>query len=96
MRRAGINLRGAPEIQKQLLFAETLSSEIREAGREKKSSKQSIRSVISGKILQKYKLINHAVRRINIDRRKLSKGLSKVINHNKSNREDSSQIFTKP
>ena len=46
MRRAGINPRGAPEIQKQLLFAETLSSEIREAGKQKKNSKQSIRSVI--------------------------------------------------
>ena len=29
MKRAGINPRDAPEIQKQLLFAETLSSEIR-------------------------------------------------------------------
>ena len=49
MRRAGINPRDAPEIQKQLHFAETLSSEIREAGKEKKNSKQNIRSVISGK-----------------------------------------------
>ena len=49
MRRVGINPRDALEIQKQLHFIETLSSEIREAGKEKKSSKQSIRSVISGK-----------------------------------------------
>ena len=46
----GINPRDTPEIQKQLLFANTLSSEIREAGKEKKDSKQSILSVISGKI----------------------------------------------
>ena len=59
MRRMGINPRDAPEIQKQLLFAETLSSEIREAGKEKKNSKQSIRSVISRKILRKYKLIHY-------------------------------------
>ena len=39
MRRAGINPRDAPEIQKQLLFAEILFSEIREAGKEKKNSK---------------------------------------------------------
>ena len=58
MRRAGINPRDAPEIQKQLLFAETLSSEIREARKEKKNSKQSICSVISGKILRKYKLVH--------------------------------------
>ena len=86
MRRAGINPRDAPEIQKQLLFAETLSSEIRETGKEKKNSKQSIRSVISGKILRKYKLIHYAARGTNTDRRKLSKGLSKVIKPNKSKR----------
>ena len=73
MRRMGINPRDAPEIQKQLLFAETLSI-------------QCIRSVISGKILRKYKLIHYAARRTNTDRRKLSKGLSKVINPNKSKR----------
>ena len=67
MRRTGINPRNAPEIQKQLLFAETLSSEIREAGKEKKNSKQSTRSVISGKILLEYKLIHYAARRINTD-----------------------------
>ena len=89
MRGAEINHRDAPEIQKQLLFAETLSSEIREAGKEKKNSKQSIRSVISGKIFRKYKLIHYAKRRTNTDRRKLSKGLSMVINPNEKNeRED--------
>ena len=82
----GISLRDAPEIQKQLLFAETLSSEIREAVKEKKNSKEIIRSVISGKILRKYKLIHYAARRTNTDRRKLSKGVSKVINPNKSKR----------
>ena len=83
MRGAVINTRDAPEIQKQLLFAETLSSEIREAGKEKKNSKQSIRSVINGKIFRKYKLIHYAKRRTNTDRRKLSKGLTMVINPNK-------------
>ena len=86
MRRARINPRNAPEIQKQVLFAETLSSQIREAGKEKKNSKQSICSVISGKILRKYKLIHYAARRTNTFRRKLSKGLNKVINPNKSKR----------
>ena len=53
MRRTGINPRDAPEIQKQLYFAETLSNEIREAGKETKNSKQNIRSVISGKSFEK-------------------------------------------
>ena len=56
MRSAGINPRDAPEIHKQQLFGKTLSSEIQEAGKQKKNSKQSIRSVISGKILRKYPL----------------------------------------
>ena len=86
MRKARINPSDAPEIQKQLSFAKTLSSEIRKAGKEKKNSKQNIRSVISGKILRKYKLIHYAARRTNTDRRKESKGLSKVINPNKSKR----------
>ena len=42
--------------------------------------------MISGKILRTYKLIHYAARRANADRRKLSKGLSKVINPNKSKR----------
>ena len=36
--------------------------------------------------MRKYKLIHYAARRTNTDRRKLSKGLSKVINPNKSKR----------
>ena len=67
MKWMGINPRDTPEIQKQLLFANTLSSEIREAGKEKKDSKQSILSVISGKILRKYKLIHYAARRTNTE-----------------------------
>ena len=86
MRRAGINPTDAPEIQEQLLFAQTLFSEIQEARKEKKNSKQSICSVISGKILWKYKLSHYATRRTNTDRRKLLKGLSKVKKPNKSKR----------
>ena len=69
-----------------MLFAKTLSSEIREAGKEEKNSKQNIRSVISGKILRMYKLIHYAAKRTNTDRRKLSKELSEVINPNISKR----------
>lgn len=53
LRTAEINSVNAPEIRKQLLFAETLSSEIREAGKERKNRKTGIRSMISGKILRK-------------------------------------------
>ena len=60
MRAAGILPKDAPDIKKQLLFAETISSEIQEAGKEKKNRKQIIRSVVSGNILKKYRLIRHA------------------------------------
>ena len=93
MRRAGINSRDALEIQKQLLLAETLSSEIREAEKEKRNSKQSIRSVISGKILQWYRLIHYAARRANTDPRKLSRRPSKVIKPNKSKREFEPNLY---
>jgi len=69
-----------------LLFAETLSSEIREAGKERKNRKTSIRSIISGKILWKYKLIRYAAKKTNTDRWKLSKVKHKVINPSKPKR----------
>ena len=85
IRRARINTRDAPEIKKNSSCLPKLYL-VWYGKPEKKNSKQSIRSVISGKILRKYKLIHHAARRTNTDWRKLSKGLSKVINPNKSKR----------
>lgn len=49
----------APEISKQLLFAEAISLEIQEAGREKKNKKENIRTMLSGKILKKYRLLKY-------------------------------------
>lgn len=86
MRTAGINPKDAAEIKKKLLFAETLSGEIREAGKERKNSKKSIRSIISGEILKKYRLLRYAATKTATDRRKLSKVQNKVINPTKSKR----------
>ena len=47
MENAGINPCNASEIQKQLLFAETISKEIQEAVNDKKNKKESIRTLIS-------------------------------------------------
>ena len=85
MRAAGILPEDAPDIKK-LLFAETISREIQEAGKEKKNRKQSIRSMVSGNILKKYRLIGDATTKTNTDRRKLSKVKSKVVNPTKSKR----------
>ena len=80
MKNAGINPCNASEVQKQLLFAKTISKEIQEAVNEKKNKKESIRTMISGKILKKYRLLRYAANKINTDRRKLSKGNGKVMN----------------
>ena len=79
MKAAGINPGNAPEIQKQLLFAETIPKEIQEAVSEKKNKKQSIRTLVSGKILKKYRLLRYAASKTSTDRRKLSKVNGKVI-----------------
>ena len=86
MRAAGILPEDAPDIKKQLLFAETISREIQEAGKEKKNRKQSIRSMVSGNILNKYRLIRYTATKTNTDQRKLSKVKSKVVNQTKSKR----------
>ena len=80
MKAVGIKLVDMLEIQKQLLFAEAISLEIQQAGREKNNKKESIRTLLSGKILKKYQLLRYAARKTGKNRRKLSKVCGKVIN----------------
>ena len=80
MKNAGINPCNTSEIQKQLLFTETISKGIQEAVNEKKNKKESIRTMASGKILKKYRLLRYAANKTNTDRRKLSKANGKVMN----------------
>ena len=80
MKNAGINPCNVSEIQKQLLFAEIISKEIQEALNQKKNKKESIRTMISGKILKKYRLLQYVSNKTNTDRRKLSKANRKVLN----------------
>ena len=84
MKNAGINPCNASEIQKQLLFAETISKEIQEAVNEKKNKKESIRAMISGKILKKCRLLRYAVNKNSTVRRKLSKANGNVMNPNQT------------
>ena len=58
MKAFGIKTVDAPEIQKQLLLAEAISLEIQQAGRKKKNKKESISTLLSGKILKKYRLLS--------------------------------------
>ena len=60
MKAFGIKTVDAPEIQKQLLLAEAISLEIQQAGRKKKNKKESISTLLSGKILKKYRLLSYA------------------------------------
>ena len=80
MKNAGINPSNASKIQKQFLFAETISKEIQEAVNEKKNKKESICTMISGKILKKYRLLRYAANKTNADRRKFSKANGNVMN----------------
>ena len=80
MKAAGIKPVDAPEIQKQLLFAEAISSEIQQAGKERKNKKESIRTLLSGKVLKKYRLLRYAARKTCTNRRKLYKVSGKIIN----------------
>ena len=84
MKNAGINPFNASHIQKQLLFAETISKEIQEAVNEKKNKKESIRAMISGKILKKCRLLRYAVNKNSTVRRKLSKANGNVMNPNQT------------
>ena len=80
MKNAGINPCNVSEIQKQLLFAEIISKEIQEALNQKKNKKESIRTMISGKILKKYRLLRYAASKTNTDRRKFSRANGKSMN----------------
>ena len=67
------------EIKKSLLLSEALSEEIKECTTEKKNARQSIRRLLSGKILRKYKLLTYVAKKTGNDRRKMGKETSKVL-----------------
>lgn len=56
-----------------------LSREIQEAGKENKNKKESIRTLLSGKILKEYRVLQNAAIKTSTDRRKLSKVNIKVM-----------------
>ena len=53
IRAVGIRPFNAPEIPKQLLFADTISRDIRKAGKEKKNKKENICTLLSGRNMKK-------------------------------------------
>ena len=95
MKAFGIKTVDAPEIQKQLLLAEPISLEIQQARRKKKNKKESISTLLSGKILKKYQLLSYAAGKTGTNRRKLSKISGKVINLVKPNRGFERGLYTK-
>lgn len=56
-----------------------LSREIQEAGKENKNKKESIRTLLSGKILKEYRVLQNAAIKTSTGRRKLSKVNIKVM-----------------
>ena len=86
MKQNGISPSKAPTIKKKLLYADAISSEIRKSIQERKNKIESIRRVISGQILRKYKLICYTAMQTLTDRGKLSKTKSKTIDLEKQKR----------
>ena len=60
MSAAGIRSEDTSDIKKQFLFTERISKENEKAGREKKNRKGNIRTMLNGKILKKYSLLQYA------------------------------------
>ena len=74
------------QLKKSLLFSEVVSKEIKASVLERKNKRESIRRILSGKILRKYKLIKYAAAKTGSDRRKLCRSKSKVLNFEKNKR----------
>ena len=91
----GIDPEKAPEIKKQLLFAEAVSLEIQCAGKEKKNRKKSIRNILSGKILKKYKLLSYTASKTGLNRRKMSNITGKVVCEENQKRGFQPEIYAK-
>ena len=79
------------DLHKQLLYADALSTEIAVANA-KTSKKQSIRNIISGRILKKYRLLKYAAEKTGTNRMKLSKVHSKFLTVNKKSRETNKSL----
>ena len=73
------------QLKKSLLFSEFVSKEIKASVLERKNRK-SIRRILSGKILRKYKRVKYAVAKTGSDRRKMCRSKSKVLNFEKNKR----------
>ena len=77
------------QLQKSLLFSEVVSREIKASVLERKNKRESIRRILSGNILRKYKLqykYKYAAAKTGSDRRKLCRSRSKVLNFEKNKR----------
>ena len=63
-----------------------MSKKIKASVLERKTKRESIRRILSGKILRKYKLIKCAAAKTGCERRKLCRSKSKVLNFEKNKR----------
>ena len=94
LRKNGLTPRKATDdVKKSLLFSEAISKEILQSTKEKKNQRKSIRRLISGKILRKYKLLKYTAEKTGNDRRKMGKETSKVLNVCRKNRGFDQNIY---
>ena len=87
LRSNGLNpSKTSKQLKKLLLFSEAVTKEIKASVLERKNKRESIRRILSRKILRKYKLIKYATAKTGSDHRKLCRSKSKVLNFEKNKR----------
>ena len=95
IREAGIDPANVPEIKKKLLFAEAVSLEFKAAGKEKRNNKKSIRTILSGKVLKKYKLLKYAASKTGTNRRKLNINSKVIVQEPRKKKGFNPEIYAK-
>lgn len=70
LKNAGLNPNKVPSIRKQLVYAECLNEEVKEAIAKNSKNKHIVQKVVSGKIMKKYRMQSVMERSTNLNRRK--------------------------
>ena len=76
---SGLSPSQYPRIQQKLLVENSIASELRQAQKENKEQAGSLRNVVAGRIVKKYRLVKAVSEETKLDRRKMTLSVSKLI-----------------
>ena len=79
IRLSGLTPRQVPKIRRRLLVANCITSKLRQAGKANSKQLGSLRNVIAGKIVKKYRVIKAVSMATGLNRRKMSLSCTKLI-----------------